>query len=207
MSDDLVLVRLDNVAKRYGRESVLQISELRLWRHQTILLHGSNGSGKSTLLRLIAGISTLGGGNISYHPILKKARLGFLPQTGGLYHDLTVEQNLHLRRRLFGLAYLPAKNLWYLEETGLSALLHKRVVELSGGYQRLTAVAAVLHATPRWLLLDEPFTGIDAETVGVIREGLGRLLPKLDLFVVTAPTVDGGVGVSTQIEIRRGSIV
>ncbi len=206
-SENVPLLSLRNVTKSYGPQRVLTIDSLDLHRHERILLHGRNGFGKSTLLRILGGISTLAGGSISRHPLLNKLRLGFLPQVGGLYADLTVRENLHLRRQIYGLTSISPTGVWYVEELRLERYLDRRVSELSGGFQRLAGIAATLHAAPGWLLLDEPLNGVDSKTQELLKERFAELGTRLELCVIAAPSADGDLASTRQIEIRDGRIV
>jgi ABC-type multidrug transport system ATPase subunit len=200
------LLSLRKVIKSYGRQRAIMIESLDLLRGESVLLHGRNGFGKSTLLRVIGGISSVDGGCIERHPLLRKIRLGFLPQGGGLYGDLTVRENLRLRRRIYGLPRVPETGLWYVDEFGLARYLDRRVSELSGGYQRLAGIAATLHTAPRWLLLDEPLTGVDGTSQQIFRERFAQFSRQLELCVVASPGLDGDVGCSRRIEMRDGHI-
>lgn len=206
MNNASALLSLQNVTKTYGRERVLTVDSLELYRHQSVLLHGRNGSGKSTLLRILAGISSVDGGVLSHHPVLKNLRLGFLPQSGGLYSDLTLRENLRVRRRLYGLTDIPPTGLWYIDDLGLSPYLDRQVSQLSGGFQRLSAIAALLHAAPRWLLLDEPLSGVDTDAQALLRERFADLAKRLDLCVVAAPTKEGELVSGHRIVVSEGRI-
>jgi ABC-type multidrug transport system ATPase subunit len=200
------LLTLRQVTKSYGRQRVLSIERLDLFRSQTVFLHGRNGSGKSTLLRLLGGIAIPRHGSVKRAPLLRQAPLGFLPQSGGLYGDLTLRQNLQLRRRIYGLRDFPLTKLWYVEELDLERYLDRRVAELSGGFQRLAGLAATLYANPRWLLLDEPLNGVDAHGKGVLKRRFATLAKQLELCVVTAPSVEDDLGCERRIEVREGAI-
>jgi len=207
MSEEVPLLSLRNVTKRYGAQTVLLVESLELRRGESILLHGRNGIGKSTLLRILGGISTIDSGDIERHELLRMSRLGFLPQAGGLYADLTVRENLRLRRRVYGLQRIPETGAWYIDELGLEKYLDRCVAELSGGFQRLAGIAATLHVSPRWLLLDEPLTGVDAEARAILKENFTRLIARLDLCVIASPGLDGELGSTRRIEFQNGGIV
>jgi len=205
--DDVPLLSLRNVTKSYGPQRVLAIDSLDLHRHESILLHGRNGFGKSTLLRILGGISGIASGSISRHPMLSRLRLGYLPQTGGLYADLTVRENLRLRRRLYGLVNMPPDGAWYIEELRLERYLDRRVSELSGGFQRLAGIAATLHSSPGWLLLDEPLNSVDSTAQKILRERFAELAARLELVVIASPDLDSGLASTRRLEIRDGRIV
>jgi ABC-type multidrug transport system ATPase subunit len=206
MNESSLLVSLKDVVKHYAGQRVLSIEQLEFHRQEAIFLQGRNGSGKSTLLRLIGGISVAQRGTIFRHPRLSRAPLGFLPQTGGLYADLTVRQNLKMRRRLYGLPDIPLGGLWYIDDLGLGNFLDRRVAELSGGFQRLAAMAVTLHIGPRWLLLDEPLTGVDGAAREILKARLAALAPRLELCVVASPSLDDELVRSRHIEVRSGKI-
>lgn len=184
---DAVLT-LKRLTKSYAGHQVLHIERLVLHRNDRVVMTGTNGSGKSTLLRIIAGIARRDGGELTRARALSALRIGYVPQIGGLYGDLTVAENLRWRRRLFGMDRKdrdPAYPVAY--ELGLRPYMAKKFADLSGGYQRLATVAAALDIEPAWLLLDEPFSGMDEEKQERTVRLLADLLPRLELLVITAP--------------------
>lgn len=204
MSEPLVV--LHDVRKSYGRARVLTIEHLVLQPGRSVLIHGANGSGKSTLLRVLAGISQPDAGRVERAPAIAQGRLGFLPQSGGLYGELSVRANLRLRRRIFGLPDVPLRDAWYLDALDLGPSLDKKVAQLSGGFQRLAAIAATLHIEPDWLLLDEPFNGVDHPRRQVLRERLGEIMGRVALFVVAAPTVEDMLELGATIRVSKGRL-
>jgi ABC-type multidrug transport system ATPase subunit len=204
MTERTELIRLEHVRKRYGRQSVLAIDDLTLREGDRVMLSGSNGSGKSTLLKLLAGVIPADGGRVHANPAFGREPLGFVPQQGGLYGDLTVGDNLRLRRTLYGVGPVNVRSGSYVDALGLTPLLGKRFSELSGGYQRLAAFACALHVDPRWLLLDEPFSGLDARHVEVLLQEIDRVDRRL--LVVAAPTGDSLPSANRFIEIEAGEI-
>lgn len=179
------LIELEQVEKRYGGERVLAVESLALGAGERVLIIGANGSGKSTLLRLLAGVSRPDRGRVRRN--LSAATLAYVPQSGGLYSELSMRENLALRRRLWNRIPMPPESAWYIHDLGLEPLLDKTPTELSGGFQRLAAVAAALHVEPDWLLLDEPFYGLDSERRDRLVAGLRELAGSLGLLVITAP--------------------
>jgi ABC-type multidrug transport system ATPase subunit len=183
-----VAIALERVEKRYGRQRVLTVESLALEAGNRVLITGANGSGKSTLLRLLAGVAFADRGRIIRGSVLARARLGYVPQSGGLYGELSVRENLALRRRLWRRPPASPEAPWYVTELGLADLLDKTPAELSGGFQRLATVAAALHGDPDWLALDEPFYGVDAERRARLLAGLLARAPMPTLLVVAAPS-------------------
>ena len=120
------LITLTGVTKRYGREQIMDIHSLAFERGDKVLLTGNNGSGKSTLLRLIGGVSTVTSGKVWRAPSLRDGGVGYVPQSGGLYGELTVRANLALRRRLWDKPEINPEPQPYIQCLGLEGVLDKR---------------------------------------------------------------------------------
>lgn len=200
------IIRLAGVEKRYGRHLVLRIDELTVWQGDRIALVGSNGSGKSTLLRILAGIGEVDRGEVRWAHELKGEPLGYVPQSGGLYGELTVQDNLELRRRLYGLSPRDVGEQSFLHLFGLVPFLQKRFSELSGGYQRLAVVASALHVDPTWVLLDEPFAGVDSPKAEQVTRVLDRLGERLRLLIITEQSPGSFSSANRVIEVRDGHV-
>ena len=161
------LVRLTSVVKAYSQHSRITVEHLSLSAGQRVLVSGGNGSGKSTLLRLIAGISIPTTGLVWRAGEWRGLRIGYVPQTGGLYDDLSVEANFEVRRILFGSTNEADA---VIARLALGPWMSKRTGDLSGGYRRLVATAMALAVMPDVLILDEPLDGLDDDR----RETLSR---------------------------------
>jgi ABC-2 type transport system ATP-binding protein/nitrous oxidase accessory protein len=170
------MIHVENLTKRFGRVTALEDVRLEVARGETLLLLGANGAGKSTLLRCLLGILPYEGTIRidGLDPLANgrevRRRIGYMPQSGGLYDDLTVRETLRFFSELRGASYESAREL--LEEVRLGAALDARVGDLSGGMGQKLAFALALLGGPKVLLLDEPTASLDAES----RE---RLLSKL----------------------------
>ena len=200
------LIRLAGVEKRYGSQLVLRIDELTVWQGDRIALVGSNGSGKSTLLRILAGVSPVGEGEARWAPELEGEPLGYVPQSGGLYGELTVQDNLELRRRLYGLTPRDVGEQPFLRLFGLTPFLQKPFSQLSGGYQRLAVVASALHVDPTWVLLDEPIAGVDSPKAAQVSHALDRLGERLRLLIITEQSPGSFSSPNRVIEVRDGRL-
>lgn len=166
-----MIVDVEKVSKSYGVVPALCEATCTIANGEWVGFCGPSGSGKTTLLRLIAGFDLpdtgrilldgvpMNDGNYSSPP--HERRIGFVFQNPTLWPHLTVWHHLtfaarnHTAETLLILERL-------LEETGLSALRNRFPAELSGGQARRVALARALAATPRLLLLDEPFSNLDA---------------------------------------------
>jgi lipopolysaccharide export system ATP-binding protein len=187
---------VEGLAKSFGRKQAVSEVSFSMNTGEVVGLLGPNGAGKTTVFYMIVGFIRpnagkiyLNGRNISSLPMYKRARLGisYLPQEPSVFRKLSVEQNIwailetrrdlthkEKRGRLEGL----------LEELGIRAIRRQKAYTLSGGERRRTEIARSLAIEPRFLLLDEPFSGIDPIAVFEIkriaadlsRRGIGVLL-------------------------------
>ncbi|MGL4742921.1 MAG: ATP-binding cassette domain-containing protein [Dermatophilaceae bacterium] len=154
-----VLLSMSGVSKRYRRRTVLEDVSLTVRAGEVLAVVGANGSGKSTLLRICAGIVRASSGTVR-----RTARIGFVPQDGGLLDLLTPAEHFELFGAAAGVARRRARSTGEHLATRLSWRpdLSTQVGQLSGGTrQKLNVVLGELHA-PDLLLLDEPYQGFDS---------------------------------------------
>jgi lipopolysaccharide export system ATP-binding protein len=165
-------LRTISLKKRYGTRTVVQDVSLSVKSGEVVGLLGPNGAGKTTSFYMIVGLCATDGGeifiddqDITHLPIHRRARLGlaYLPQEASIFRRLTVSENINAVLELQG--YAPAEM-----DTRLEALLndlhitHIRdnpAISLSGGERRRVEIARALATDPRFILLDEPFAGVD----------------------------------------------
>ena len=167
------------IRKDYGDRAVLRGADLTVGWGEVAVLFGANGAGKTTLLRILAGLTRADGGTarIAGRPMHgrgNRARrlVGFAGHQTMLYNDLTCRENLEFYARLYGIRDVSGRIERVLEQASLSDRANRRVRTLSHGMQkRLSMARAILHE-PAVLLLDEPESGLDAESVAA----LGRFL-------------------------------
>jgi ABC-type multidrug transport system ATPase subunit len=149
------------VSKRFGRVMVLEGASLRVQGGEVVALTGENGSGKSTLLRICAGLVRPDAGAVRI-----RGRLGYCPQTPGLFELLTADDHLVMFGRGAGIGRAASLTVGHriLEEFGYP--LHERAAtrDLSGGTRQKLNLALALLADPSVLLLDEPYQGFDRGT-------------------------------------------
>jgi lipopolysaccharide export system ATP-binding protein len=188
-------LQADSLYKSYGRRSVVRGIEFFVRPGEVVGLLGPNGAGKTTCFHMIVGLIRPDHGRIllqdreiTREPMYKRARLGigYLAQEPSIFRRLTVEENLLaiLQMRDFPGQDKQAKMDKLLSELGLTGLRKQIAATLSGGEKRRCEVARALVSDPQYLLLDEPFVGIDplavADLQSVVRNlkarGIGVLI-------------------------------
>ena len=190
------VLSVEGLAKSFGRKQAVREVSFSMQTGEVVGLLGPNGAGKTTVFYMIVGFIRpnagkiyLNGTNISGLPMYKRARLGisYLPQEPSVFRKLSVEQNiwaiLETRRDLTRKEKL-GKLESLLDELGIREIRRQKTYTLSGGERRRTEIARSLAIEPRFLLLDEPFSGIDPIAVFEIKRiaaelskrGIGVLL-------------------------------
>ena len=176
------ILQLDKISLKFGRKIILENLNLRLNTGQILGLLGPNGVGKSTIFNLITGLISPDFGTISIntevvnqYPIYQrtlKFKIGFVPQTGGYFHDLTVYENLK------AIAEIAIENQSIRNEK-INSLISKFELDpirdikadfLSGGQKKKLVIALALVSDPKILLLDEPFAALDVMTIKTLQE-------------------------------------
>jgi ABC-2 type transport system ATP-binding protein len=149
-----------SLAKSFGSHAALRGIDLTIDRGELFALIGPDGSGKTTFFRLVAGLILPTSGTIERKTSVP---FGFVPQRFSMYEDLTVDENLRLRARLYSVPDADARqrSADLLERVGLSRFRGRLGGELSGGMKQKLALVAALLTRPDLLLLDEPTTGVD----------------------------------------------
>ena len=170
-----------NVKKSYGRRMVVKGVTLALGRGESVGLLGPNGAGKTTVFYMITGLVpadegriTIDGRDVTKLPMYRRARLGigYLPQEASIFRGLTVEQNIMAILELVEPNKKQRKEQLdsLLEEFRITKLRRSPSTALSGGERRRCEIARALASRPSFMLLDEPFAGIDPIAVGDIQQ-------------------------------------
>lgn len=170
-------VELSGVTRFFGSFAALRNLSMRVHPGAAVLLLGENGAGKSTLLRLIAGLISPSEGTLSVlgcTPRTERDRVAFMSHAPMLYDELTGLENLHYFASLYGID--GAKGEQALRDVGLDPQLSKRVGEYSQGMRQRASLARVLMLEPDLLLLDEPFSNMDAASIQMMTARLRSFL-------------------------------
>lgn len=195
MSESTVMIlEAKNIYKNYGDVSVLKNVDLTIQSGEVVALLGPNGAGKTTFFYIISGLVhansgsiILNGDDITSWPIYDRAKigLGYLPQEASIFQGLNVEDNILAVCEITEPNTKKAieKTDSLLEEFSIAHLRKSKATSLSGGERRRLEIARALATNPKFLLLDEPFAGVDPVAVKDIRN-LVQHLTKRGLGII-----------------------
>lgn len=189
MTSPTSILQAKNLEKRYGRRDVVRGVDLYANGGEVVGLLGPNGAGKTTTFSMIAGLVRPSGGSISLNgkditkePTHKRALLGigYLPQEASTFRKLTVEQNVRAIAETLPLERKEIDDLVKerLAELKLEKLAHQKAYTLSGGERRRLEITRALVLSPKFLLLDEPFSGVDPISVSEVQKIIRTLRDK-----------------------------
>lgn len=188
MSDQKVMIDLQNVSKWYGDFQVLTDCTTQICQGEVVVVCGPSGSGKSTLIKTVNGLEAFQQGQIRVDGIPIKdpktdltklrSRVGMVFQHFELFPHLSITENLTIAQiKVLGRSEAEAKKkgLGYLERVGLSAHAHKFPAQLSGGQQQRVAIARALSMDPIAMLFDEPTSALDPEMINEVLDVMVEL--------------------------------
>ncbi len=180
-------IEAENLVKIYGDRSVVNDISFYMDKGEVVCLLGPNGAGKTTTFYMIVGLVKPNKGNIYIDKknittwtmnLRAKAGIGYLPQENSIFRKLTVEDNLKLVLEMndkLTVNEKKAKLEELLNEFGVEKLRKSPAIALSGGERRRVEIARALAASPDFMLLDEPFAGIDPIAIGDIKENIRKI--------------------------------
>jgi lipopolysaccharide export system ATP-binding protein len=185
----------DGLVKRFGKRTVVNCVSISITQGEIVGLLGPNGAGKTTTFRMVVGVLRPNGGKVTIDdrvitrlPMYKRARLGinYLPQEPSIFRKLTVEENIMsiLQTMRYSRKQRKERLNELLAELGVEHIRKSEAYTLSGGERRRVEIARALVTEPKFILLDEPFAGIDPIAVEDIqnivadlrKKGLGILI-------------------------------
>ena len=190
------ILKLEKISLKFDRKIILDNLNLQLNNGQILGLLGPNGVGKSTIFNLITGLIVPDFGSIfinsekvNKYPIYQRTlrfKIGFVPQHGGFFHDLTVHENLK------AIAEITIDNLSFRNEK-INSLISKFELDavrdikanlLSGGQKKKLVIAIALITDPKILLLDEPFAALDVMTIKMLQEIIVNLQSNNNISII-----------------------
>lgn len=188
------VLEAEQISKTFSGRTVVQDVDLRMKNGEVVGLLGPNGAGKTTTFHMIVGLTApdrgrilLDGRNIADWPMYQRARNGisYLPQEASIFRKLTVEENLLAIAETLDISLTERNSLMktLLEDFGIYSLRHQKTYTLSGGERRRVEIARALVISPTFMLLDEPFAGIDPLAVVDI-QGMIRQLKNRDIGIL-----------------------
>lgn len=212
-----IAISIKDLRKNYGTKEVLKGIDLEIAKGQIIGYIGPNGAGKSTTVKIMLGLIEgysgevkVLGTDISKDKVQYKKRIGYVPEVVDIYDNLTAREYLTFIGELYGMDYekvdKKAKNL--MKILGIGDVYEKRIVSFSKGMkQKVLIISSLLH-NPDVLFLDEPLSGLDANSVMVIKEILAALAREGKTIFYSSHIMDVVEKISDRIIlIKDGKVV
>ena len=216
---DLHALSVSSLRKKFGRKEVVKDVSFSMFNGEVAGLLGPNGAGKTTIFNIIVGLLRPSGGtvqlddyDITTKPMYRRARHGiaYLPQEPSIFRKLSVENNIWAilqTRKDIGKKEKLDRLESLLEEFDITKIRRQPGYTLSGGERRRTEIARSLSTEPKFLLLDEPFAGIDPITVYEIKQIIRRLAEKGIGVLVTDHNVRDTLEITTEAFIINDGII
>ena len=213
------LLRAERLRKRYKSRAVVQDVSLEVSSGEVVGLLGPNGAGKTTCFYMIVGLIAadagrieLDGREITHLPIHRRARLGisYLPQENSVFRKLSVEENIQavLELQRLAPARIEERLVELLRELNIAHLRKHPALSLSGGERRRLEIARALGTEPSFILLDEPFAGVDPIAVLDIQRIIGFLKDRQIGVLITDHNVRETLGICDRAYIiNEGSVL
>jgi len=209
------LIEFKNVNKKYGHIQALKDVSVSFEKGEFISIFGPNGAGKSTFLKLLCTMTGPTSGDILFEGTkLKKlkddfrSRFGVISHQPFLYSELTAMENLQFYARLYGVQNIDERIKELMDKVELYKRRNDRVRGYSRGMlQRLSITRALLH-NPDIVVLDEPYTGLDAHASGILTRILTELFDNKHTIVMVTHNMQQGYDAASRLAIiRRGQLV
>mgnify|MGYP000002753052 FL=1 len=167
-------IEVQAVSKSYGTQLALKEISFSAKKGEIIGFLGPNGAGKSTMMKILTGYISpskgtvfVSGINVLTNPIEAKATIGYLPEQNPLYQEMYVKEYLQFQAAIFKVSKETIATV--IKTVGLTPEVHKKISQLSKGYQQRVGIAAAILHNPDVLVLDEPTTGLDPNQLQEIR--------------------------------------
>jgi heme exporter protein A len=205
----------EDIRKTFGHFTALDGVSITVKRGEFLALFGRNGAGKTTFLKIAAtlmrpshGKLLIGGVDIKEKPEDARRQVGFLSHNTYLYRDLNPLENLRFFARLYGMADADLRIAALLDRVGLKRRINDPVRSFSRGLNQRLGVARVMLHDPSLILLDEPYTGLDANAVEMLNAMLDEAVSAGKTIILTTHDLEQGLrSASRAAIIERGRIV
>ena len=219
MSESRSTLSAHNLKKRYKKRTVVHDVSFEVGSGEVIGLLGPNGAGKTTCFYMVVGLVACDGGDVHYNhdklthlPIHKRAQLGvsYLPQEASVFRKLTVSENICAVLELLNLPEneVHSRLETLLEELHIAHIRNSPAASLSGGERRRVEIARALATEPRFILLDEPFAGVDPIAVLDIQKIIRFLKERNIGVLITDHNVRETLGICDRAYIiNEGSVL
>jgi heme exporter protein A len=194
-------VVVDNVTRRFGRRTALAGLSFTLDPHECLAIFGPNGAGKTTLLKIVAGLLAPNSGSVSPSGIAARSAVGLISHQTMLYPELTALENVEFAARLYGVPEPRAASLASLASLGVQDRADTLVRQLSRGLQQRVSIARAFVHRPSIVLLDEPFTGLDAHGARVLTDALVHLKDAGAALILVTHNIDEGLALATWVAV------
>ena len=198
------MLKVEQIRKRYGKKEILHGITLEVEDGKCLGIIGPNGSGKSTLLSIIVGVLRAEEGSV-----IRKGRIGYVPQDNALMEDLTVKDNLDFWCAAYGRNSKEIFNSHYFKEIlRLEEMMKQRVNTLSGGMKKRVNIGIALINDPDYIILDEPCAALDIIYKNEIIEHLNYLKQQGKTIIYTSHSGDELERLCDRLCIlKRGEII
>ena len=191
-----MILRTEHLVKRYGKRTVVNDVSINVTQGEIVGLLGPNGAGKTTTFYMTTGLVKPNAGkiflndlDISKYPVYRRAQIGigYLAQEASVFRDMSVENNIRsvLEMTNFSKEYQKEKLESLIEEFHLSHVRKSLGTQLSGGERRRCEIARCMAIEPKFIMLDEPFAGVDPIAVQDIQQIVSKLKEKNIVILIT----------------------
>jgi len=211
------IIKITNLRKSYGTNEVLKGINLDIQKGDIVGYIGPNGSGKSTTVKILLSILTdyegdieIFGENIKNNPVKYKSKIGYVPEVAELYESLTPREFLNFLGGIYGIdeSEIDTKAMQLMDIFGIKESYDSRISSFSKGMkQKVLIISSMIH-NPDILFLDEPLSGLDANSVAVLKEILHQLSKKGKTIFYSSHIMDVVEKISSRIVlIKDGQIL
>ena len=183
-------LKVKNISKSFGSQKALNDVSFEIKKGEIVGFLGPNGAGKSTMMKILTTYSKADKGQafVNEYDVLTQPRevqksIGYLPEHNPLYKDMYVKEYLAFNAAIYKISKKRISSV--IEQTGLSPEAHKKIGELSKGYQQSVGLASALLHDPEVLILDEPTTGLDPNQLIEIRKLIKQFSQKKTILLST----------------------